>query len=364
MWKNIIIGIVVLAGIVIGGAYVLPQNAHVERVEIIKAAPDEIFTIVNDWTRFNEWSPWAQLDPNAKYTIDPLRPPSGKGARFSWTSEDPNVGNGSQEIVESEPFKLIKTKLDFGSEGSGYSTFTFEPVDGGTRVVWAFDTDLGMNPVSRYVGLMFDSWIGKDYEAGLARLKALVEAQSNAATQAALAAPGGAAPPDIELSATADPAKGPEIVRVEAKVVVLTRASAKSNDEAALSAALGGAYQKLLTYAEANGLEVGGPPLAVTISHSADGDWVFDAAMPLNSIPALTPVPADGVKVGETYAGRVLKVTHKGPYLTLTNTYDRLHTYAAEHKLKEKAISWEEYVSDPGETQDADLLTNVYLAVE
>jgi effector-binding domain-containing protein len=363
MLRNIIIGLVVLAAAVVGGAYLLPQNAHVERAMVFKAAPDEIFTIVNDLTRFNEWSPWAKLDANAKYTLDPLRPPSGKGAKMSWTSEDPNVGNGSQEIVESEPFKLIKMKLDFGSDGIAYGTFTFEPVEGGTRVVWAFDSDLGMSPVSRYFGLMFDSMIGKDYETGLARLKELAESQANASTQAALDAPSGGQPPDMGMPA-ADPTKGPEIITVEARPALLTRASAKANDNAAISVALGAAYQKVLTYAEANGLEVGGLPLAITISHSADADWVFDAAMPLNGEPSAAPAEADGVKIGKTYAGRVVKVTHKGAYSTLNTSYDRLHAFAKANNLKEKATSWEEYVSDPGETQDQDLLTNIYLAVE
>ncbi len=364
MLRNIIIGLVVLVVVVTGGAFLLPQNAHVERATLVKAAPDEIFTIVNDLTRFNEWSPWAKLDPQAKYTLDATRPPSGEGAKMSWTSDDENVGNGSQEIVESEPFKRIKTKLDFGSQGTAFATFTFEPVEGGTRVVWAFDSDLGMNPVSRYFGLMFDSMIGKDYEAGLASLKALAEAQSNASTQEALASPGGAAPPDIAMTTPADPSKGPEIMTVEARAVILTRASAKANDDAALSAALGAAYQKLLTYAQTNGLEVAGAPLAITISHSADGDWVFDAALPLGAPPAAALAESDGVKVGESYAGRVVKVTHKGPYTTLKESYARLHTYAKDNKLREKSTSWEEYVSDPGETQDAELLTNIYLAVE
>ena len=39
--------------------------------------------------------------------------------------------------------------------------------------------DLGNNPIARYVGLMFDKWIGGDYEKGLARLKQVME-QGNA----------------------------------------------------------------------------------------------------------------------------------------------------------------------------------------
>ena len=149
----------------------------------------------------------------------------------------------------------------------------------------------------RYMGLMFDTWVGKDYEEGLANLKQLVEAQAQAATDTALASPGGAVPPDFPMTAAADPNKGPEIVNVEARPIILTRSKAKAADGAAISAALGAAYQLLLNYGRRMNLNVAGAPLAITISHSADGDWVFDAAMPLDAKPDAALAEADGVKV-------------------------------------------------------------------
>jgi len=331
---------------------------------VMAGSPEEVFSVVNDMSRFNEWSPWAKLDPNTKYTMD--GPPAGVGAKMSWTSANENVGNGSQEIIESTQYSLVKTKLDLGENGTAFATFTFAPGEGGTKVTWAFDSDMGMNPIARYMGFfLFDGMIGKDYEAGLANLKTIVEKTALASTAEALATPGsGAAPPDIPMSAEADPAKGPEVVTVAAKAVIITRASAKAADNAAISAALGAANQKLLNYGMANELQIGGAPLAITISHSADGDWVFDAAMPLAEKPAKAVVEADGVKVADTYAGRAIKLTHKGPYNTMNETYDRIHAFAKEKGLTEKTIAWEEYVGDPSETPDAELLTNVYIAVE
>jgi effector-binding domain-containing protein len=228
------------------------------------------------------------------------------------------------------------------------------------------DTDVGMSPVGRYMGLMFDTWIGKDYEEGLANLKKLVEENATAETNAALATPGdGTLPPDVPPPlAVADATKGPETSTVEARPVVLTRGTAKASDATAISTALGAAYQKLLNYAQAHGLEIAGAPLAITVSHNPTGDWVFDAALPLAVKPASPPAEEDGVKIGETYAGRVVKLTHKGPYNTMAASYERLDAYTKENGLKEKAVTWEEYVSDPGETAEADLLTNVYVAVE
>lgn len=361
MLRNILIGLVVLVVALVGGAFLTPQQAHLERSLVMAASPEEVFNVVNDLSRFNEWSPWARKDPAAKYTMEGQ--PAGEGAKMTWTSEP--LGNGSMEIIESTQFSHVKTKLEFGQGNPAFGTYTFAPAEGGTKVTWAFDSDLGMNPMMRYMGLMFDSWIGKDYEEGLANLKGIVEKSAQAATAEALAQPGtGATPPDIPMAAAADPTKGPEVVTVAAKPVILTRASAKATDNAAISAALGAANRKLLNYGMTNTLEIAGAPLAITISHDPDGDWVFDAAMPLAEKPAKAVAEADGVKVAETYAGRAVKLTHKGPYNTMNETYARIHDYTKAQGLKEKSVQWEEYVGDPNETADAELLTNVYIAVE
>ena len=97
---------------------------------------------------------------------------------MAWQSEDPNVGSGQQEIVESQPETRIRTKLTFdGFDAPSYATFTFEPADGGTRVTWAFDANMD-NTVGRYMGLMMEKWVGGDYERGLARLKEVAESES------------------------------------------------------------------------------------------------------------------------------------------------------------------------------------------
>jgi effector-binding domain-containing protein/uncharacterized protein YndB with AHSA1/START domain len=362
MIRNIGIGLAALIVVVIGAAFLLPSHVHFERSAVIKASPEEIFAVVNDLTRFNDWSPWAKKDPKTKYSIDGV--PTGKGAHMTWVSE--KLGNGSQEIVESEPYKTVKTKLEFGEQGPSFATFTLEPSDGGTKVVWGFDTDLGSNPIARYMGLMIEGWVAPDYDEGITNLKAVVEAQADAATKAALEDTGtGAVPPDVPMAAEADPSKGPEVVTVQAKSVITTRGSALTSDDKAISDALGGAFQKILTFAETNGLEIGGgASVAVTISHSDAGEWVFEAAMPLASTPAGGVPEADGIKLGHSYSGKAIKVTHKGAYSSIKQSYDRLHEYAKAHNLKEKPEQWEEYIGDPSETDEEALLTNVYIAVE
>ena len=174
MLKTILkyIGLFIVVAIAI--AYILPGKVRVERATVIEAAPDKVFELVNSFENFNRWSPWYERDPDGDYRIE--GPGQGVGARMTWASDKPDVGAGSQEIVESVPTRLVRTKLDFGDMGDANAFFQIEPRgDERTHLVWGFDTELGLNPVSRYFGLMFDRWIGADYEHGLAKLKTLAE---------------------------------------------------------------------------------------------------------------------------------------------------------------------------------------------
>ena len=78
--------------------------------------------------------------------------------------------------LESEENSFVRVSLDFGDMGNGNASFQLKPSGAGTRVIWEFNTDVGNNPLRRWMGLMFDRWIGKDYEEGLERLKKVVEA--------------------------------------------------------------------------------------------------------------------------------------------------------------------------------------------
>lgn len=164
-----LLGLMVLFGVI--GLF-LPSSQHVERRITIDAPASAIFPYLNDFRKFIEWSPWAALDPNTRYTFSGTD--SGTGAVMQWSSEHEHVGNGSQKIVESRADEFVRTELDFGFGAPAAASFSLSESDGRTTVTWAFDAYMG-NTISRYFGLMMDSWVGPAYEQGLADLKALVE---------------------------------------------------------------------------------------------------------------------------------------------------------------------------------------------
>ena len=158
----------------VAGGYALPGKAHVERQAVINAPPEKIFAVVSDLQRSKDWSPWFGLDPNMQVTFEGTGP--GVGQKMKWASSNANVGNGSQETIEFVANQKVVAALDFGEMGKANATVLLAPEGAGTKVTWSFDSDLNSLP-ERWFGLMFDRWVGADYEKGLASLKAFVESQ-------------------------------------------------------------------------------------------------------------------------------------------------------------------------------------------
>ena len=169
------ISLVTLIIVLVGVSYLLPRYVTVERSVVIDAKPAEVFPYVNSFEKFNEWSPWAGIDPDTKYTFE--GPDRGQGAKMTWTSDHPDVGSGSQEIIDSRKNQYVRTELDFGEQGTGEAWYRLENVEAGTEVTWGLKADMGNNPIGRWIGLAMDGMIGPDYERGLADLKELVESE-------------------------------------------------------------------------------------------------------------------------------------------------------------------------------------------
>jgi len=169
--QRILIGLFAIVALASVIGLFLPSSAHVDRSITIDVPQRSVFTIVNGFRTFNRWSPWHAMDPEANTTFK--GPNFGVGAKMLWQGE--RVGSGSQEIIASEPPRLVRTALDFGPQGTAEATLELQPLAGGTEARWSLDTQFGMDLIDRYFGLFFDSLVGGMYEQGLANLKAYAE---------------------------------------------------------------------------------------------------------------------------------------------------------------------------------------------
>lgn len=171
MLKKILIVLLLAIAGVLGYAATKPDTFQVQRKATIAAPPEKIFAMIEDFHRWNEWSPWEKLDPAMTRTFG--GPPAGAGATYAWTGNS-EVGEGHMEILESTPSSKVRIKLDFIKpfESNNVTEFALVPKDGGTEVTWT------MQGPNLYVSKLMDTFvdmdamIGKDFEKGLADMGA------------------------------------------------------------------------------------------------------------------------------------------------------------------------------------------------
>jgi polyketide cyclase/dehydrase/lipid transport protein len=174
MLKKIAIGVglVIVAVLIIAANK--PDSFRVQRVTVIHASADEVFPMIDDFSRWSTWSPWEKLDPAMQRTISV--PPAGKGAVYSWKGNS-EAGAGRMEIIESTPTSKLTIKLDFIEpfEGHNVTHFTLLPRGDSTEVTWAMDGPAPFVTKLMQVFIDMDKMIGKDFEAGLANMKRIAE---------------------------------------------------------------------------------------------------------------------------------------------------------------------------------------------
>ena len=187
MARKVLIVLAVL-GVLLGVAAVVvsmqPDTFSVQRSVTIAAPPAAVFVQVNDFQAWDGWSPWKELDPNAKQTVS--TPSAGKGATFAWSGND-KVGEGSMTILESRPDELVDIEQAFVRPlaGKARMLFTFAPEGGGTKVTWTMDGTNNFIGKAMCMVVDMDAMMGKDFDRGLANMKSVAE--KGGAAQAATA---------------------------------------------------------------------------------------------------------------------------------------------------------------------------------
>ncbi len=177
MIVKILVALAALIAIFLVVAAFQPEDFRVERSVVISAPAAYAFEQVNDLHKWQEMSPYAKLDPNAKYVFS--GPAAGVDAAMAWVGNS-NVGEGKMTITESRPNELIKIRLDFEKpfKSVGYAEFSFKQTGDQTTATWSMAGKKIF--ITKAVGLIMsmDKMIGGQFEDGLASLKKLAEARA------------------------------------------------------------------------------------------------------------------------------------------------------------------------------------------
>lgn len=174
-----VIGIVVLV-LAIGIAGVLafaatrPDVFTVQRSAAIKAPPEKIFALINDFKQWGQWSPYEKIDPGMKRTYGAKT--AGEGATYGWDGNS-NIGSGSMEILSASAPQKVTIKLDFTRpfEAHNVVDFTLVPAGDSTSVTWAMRGPVPFFGKIIHVFMNMDRMVGGQFDEGLANLKAVAE---------------------------------------------------------------------------------------------------------------------------------------------------------------------------------------------
>ena len=171
------ISLLVIVGLLAALACVIavqPPEYQVTRSATIQAPANVVFDQINDFHKWEAWSPWGKLDPAMKTTY--TGPAAGTGASYAWVGNK-DVGEGRMTILESRPTEFVRIRLEFIAPFASVANteFSVKPEGNSVAVTWMMSGE--KNFLSKAMGLVqsMDKMIGPDFERGLAQLKSVAE---------------------------------------------------------------------------------------------------------------------------------------------------------------------------------------------
>jgi uncharacterized protein YndB with AHSA1/START domain len=180
MLKKILIGaaliLVLFVAVVAAAVMFAPTDFAVQREIVINRPRAEVFEYAKNLKNQNDWGPWFKRDPAMKqeFTGTDATP----GFTSKWTSQNPEVGSGEQEIKRIVPNERIDTELRFTEPMNSTADAYLTTEDAGpdqTKVKWGFTGSMP-RPFNLFPLIMdLDAAVGKDYEEGLATMKQILE---------------------------------------------------------------------------------------------------------------------------------------------------------------------------------------------
>lgn len=318
--KILIIILLVLAVIYAILIAVSPVQMKLEESEEINAPSTMIYNVVNNLKSWEDWSPWAEMDPTAVNSYSDKT--TGVGAIWNWDGE--KLGKGSQKIIENVIGEKIKTDLEFAGAGTpNYSTWTFDQQGDKTKVTWDFEgaeTPLFFRPFN----LFMKGGLKKSYRTGLKSLKKMVEER---------------AAEKIYRGFKVNEVDMPE------KNYILNRSVVNmENIQQFYAQNLGALFGKL----QGSNIEMDGMPSGLFFKWDESAGTADMAA----SIPVKEAIAVKGANTLNIPEGRALQIDYYGDYSKTAEAHYAIDDYMKDFNLTNNSPIVEEYVTDPGEEKD------------
>lgn len=300
-------------------------KTYVKKSIFIAAEPNKIYELINDFTHWTKWSPWAILEADAKVNV------ASDGKYFNW--EGNRIGSGNMQITKEEAPNKIYADLTFLKpwKSEAKIEYTLSKADGGTNVTWEMFSSLPF--FMFFMKDMMQKMIGMDFERGLKMLKELVEK--------------GTVNCKLTHQKNQD-FEGVNYIGIQGTIPM-----------AKMSLDMGQKIPQLHEFIKANGLENNGE--MVSIYHKWDMKNQ-SVSYTIGAVVKDLPAQVSGNLVsGKINSTKVNKVTLSGDYEYLGNAWSMqmMMLRNKEFKQNKKMDPFEVYKNSPYNTASEDLVTEV-----
>ena len=192
---------------------------------------------------------------------------------------------------------------------------------------------------------------------------ALAQTDAPAAGDPAQAAPGVAPPASSDTDSKPPPGvpNDSSAVTLDLKARRVAYASASAEWADGFKTVMG-EIAKVNAAIKKAGLTPAGHPFALFLA-TDDKSFQFEAMVPLDGSPEVKDL-SDGIKIGESPAGKAIKFLHRGSYDDIDSTYDLITAFLDEKGLESQNRFIEEYLTDTTEPDDANLEADIYVFIK
>lgn len=331
--KNIGITLVILIILIIVVSLFLPAKYGAENTVDVNAPAWAAFEEVNTIANWEHWEPWTLSDTTTKVTYK--GPESGVGATRLWDGK--KTKTGKIVIVKSEENQMVSTEVFFRKEGNpSTGNWTFEEKDGVTKVTWAFNSNIGFNPIAKIMMSLSMKAMNQSFIDGLNHIKEVAEAK--------------------EIK----PAVDIQIDSVEAQKFIGVREMVGANGFEEFYTR---AYGQIGAFLGENKIAPMGMPLSLHFGMNESKD-TFDTEAAF-MVPFETEIDLEeGLTYQTNPSGRLVYAIHKGPYHTVQSTWEAVMKYVEENGLVIHGVPYELYVNDPATVAPEEILTKICVPVE
>ncbi len=328
--------LVVIAGL-LGFVAFQPGEINVRRSRVMRCSPEAAFELVRDLRRWPDWSPWLLHEPDAVLSYSDA--PDSVEGWYEWDGKV--IGAGRITQVSLHPPERIEQRLAFKRPFKSTAAVSWEfaatEQDGApaTEIFW---TMRGRMPfLLRFLGPMMTQAVGKDYELGLVRLRALLDPDA----------------PKLSIRFEGD-------TELPAQIALTIPFAGTLKD---MVAAMKAGFTRLAGFVAERGIEPAAPPFTAYYMADPKGDrFRCDIAMPVPPDTEPGELTRKHIAGGAFVAAEV-----QGSYDFLELAWHSAmgHLRMAKRQWDRSRPSLEVYVKDPEQVaSDDELLTRIYLPVK